>query len=189
MEEYRAANKPKIEHLLEPPASVSWSPPSHEHYKVNINGAVFSKRKQAGVGVIIRDGVRHVVAALSKRWNYPLGAIEAKAKAWEAGVLFTKDVGIRDVEFEGDSLVVCNVLQGLASSPTSVANVLTGFLNHASLFRQWKVSHIKRQGNIPAHLLVQHAQHVRDYVAWLEECPSLIEHACAQDKCNLHFDV
>ena len=156
VEEYRAANEPKTEHLPEPPASVSWSPPSHGHYKVNIDGAVFSKRKQAGAGVIIRDGVGHVVAALSKRWNYPLGAIEAEAKAWEAGVLFAKDMGIQDAEFEGNSLVLCNVLQGLASPPTSVANVLIDFLNHASLFRQWKVSHIKRQGNILAHLLAQH---------------------------------
>ena len=109
---------------------------SHGHYKVNIDGAVFSKRKQAGAGVIIRDGVGHVVAALSKRWNYPLGTIEAEAKVWEAGVLFARDMGIRDAEFEGDSLVVCNVLQGLASPSTSVANVLTSFLNHASLFRQ-----------------------------------------------------
>ena len=156
MEEYRAANKPKTKHLPEPPASVSLSPPSHGHYKVNINGAVFSKRKQAGVGVIIRDGVGHVVGALNS-WNYPLGAIKAEAKAWEASVLFAKDMGIQDAEFEGNSLVLCNVLQGLASPPTSVANVLIDFLNHALLFRQWKVSHIKRQGNILAHLLAQHA--------------------------------
>ena len=155
MEEYRATNEPKTEHLPKPPASGSWSPPSHGHYKVNIDGAVFSKRKQAGAGVIIRDGVGHVVTALSKRWNYPLGAIEAEAKVLEAGVLFARDMGIQDVEFKGDSLVVCNVLQGLASPPTSVANVLTGFLNHALLFRQWKVSHIKQQGNVPAHLLAQ----------------------------------
>ena len=107
--------------------------------------------------MIIRDGVGHVVGALNKRWNYPLGAIKAEAKAWEVGVLFAKDMGIQDAEFEGNSLVLCNVLQGLASPPTFVANVLTDFLNHASLFRQWKVSHIKRQGNIPAHLLAQHA--------------------------------
>ena len=129
------------------------------------------------------------MATLSKRWNYSMGAIEAEAKTWEAGVLFSRDVGIRDVKFKGDSSMVCNVLQGLASPPTSVANILTSFLNHALLLRQWKVSHIKRQGNVPAHLLAQYAQHVGDYVAWLEECPSLIEHACAQDKCNLHFDV
>ncbi|KAK9996183.1 hypothetical protein SO802_020869 [Lithocarpus litseifolius] len=37
------------------------------------------------------------------------------------------------------------------------------------------------EGNIPAHLLAHHARNIESYVAWLEECPSLIEHACAHD--------
>ena len=39
----------------------------------------------------------------------------------------------------------------------------------------------KRQGNVPAHSLAQHAASVENYVAWLEECPSHIEHTCAHD--------
>ncbi|XP_050241342.1 uncharacterized protein LOC126690265 [Quercus robur] len=157
VEDYRVANAPKTEHTVAPTRPVSWQPPSHGFYKVNIDEAVFSKRKQARAGVVIRDGEGEVIAALSKQWKFPLGATEAEAKAWEAGILFSKDVGVRDVEFEGDSLEVCNALQGLTSPPSSVANVLIGFLNHVSFFRQWKVSHIKWQGNVPAHLLAQHA--------------------------------
>ena len=43
------------------------------------------------------------------------------------------------------------------------------------------MSHVKREGNDLAHLLAQHALHVVDYNAWIEECPSLIEHSCAHD--------
>ena len=150
--------------------------------RVNIDGAVFLKRKQAGAGVVIRDREGEVIVALSKKWKYPLGAIEAKAKAWEVGALFAREVRIKEAEFEGDSLVVCHALQGLVSPPSSVVNILAGFLDHASHLRQWKVSHIKRQGNVPAHLLAQHAQDVVDYVAWLKECPSLIEHAYNEEK-------
>ena len=123
-----------------------------------------------------------MIAALSKKWKYPLGAIEAEAKAWEVGALFAREVGIREAEFEGDSLVVYHALQGLVSPPSLVVNVLASFLDHTSHLGQWKVSHIKWQGNVLAHLLAQHAQHVVDFVAWLEECPSLIEHACNEDK-------
>ena len=73
---------------------VVWQPPSHGHYKVNTDGAVFSNRKQADVGVIIRDDSSEVVAALSKKWNCPLGAVEAEAKALEVGVNFARDVGV-----------------------------------------------------------------------------------------------
>ena len=100
----------------------------------------------------------------------------------EAGVEFAKDIGIREAEFESDSLLVCNALQGLSSPPSSVMNVLAGVMNQLSCFRQWKITHTKRQGNVPAHLLAQHAKNVKDYVAWLEECPSLIDHACMHDK-------
>ena len=79
-------------------------------------------------------------------WLCPFYVIQfqLQQKAWEVGILFARDVGIRDVEFEGDPLEVCNALQGLTSPPSSVANVLSGFLNLVSHFRQWKVSHIKR---------------------------------------------
>ena len=123
-----------------------------------------------------------MIAALSKKWKCPLGATEAEAKALEAGVEFAKDVGIREAEFESDSLLICNALQGLTSPPSLVMNVLSGVMNQVSYFRQWKITHTKRQGNVPAHLLAQHAKNVEDYVAWLEEGSSLIEHACVHDR-------
>ena len=106
-----------------------------------------------------------MIAALSKKWTWPLFAIEAEAKAIEAGVEFAKDVGIREAEFESDSLMVCNALQGLSSPPSSVMNVLAEVMNQLSCFRQWKITHTKRQGNVPARLLAQHAKNVEDYVA------------------------
>ena len=83
--DYQSANRAKTEHLRKTPVTVSWQPPSHGYYKVNIDGAVFSKRKQVGAGVVIRDREGEVIAALSKRWKYPLGALEAKAKVWGSG--------------------------------------------------------------------------------------------------------
>ena len=101
-----------------------------------MDGAVFMNKKQAGVGVIIRDGDGEVIVALSKKWKCPLGAIEAEAKALEAGVNFAWEVGIREVEFEIDLLMICNALHGLVSPPSSVVNVLAGVRNQVSSFRQ-----------------------------------------------------
>ena len=83
VEEFRAANEGKIEHPGETIPPVFWKPPSQGFYKVNLDGAVFSKTKQAGAGVIIRDEAGEVIAALSKKWKWPLGAIEAEAKPWK----------------------------------------------------------------------------------------------------------
>ena len=102
VEEFRSANETKTEHQAEPVPVVSWQLPPQGYYKVNIDGAVFSDRKQVGARVLIRDGNGEVIAALSKKWRWPLGAIEAEAKALEAGVAFVKDVGIRDAVFESE---------------------------------------------------------------------------------------
>lgn len=73
---------------------------------MNIDSAVFIKRKQTGIEVVIKDSVEEVVVALSKRLAVPLGALEAKANVMEIGVRFAAEVGIRDVIFEGDSLTI-----------------------------------------------------------------------------------
>ena len=63
---------------------------------------------------------------MSKKINAPLGPLDAKAKAVEAGVQFAKDIGIQDVILKGDSLTVLNALCGNTSPPSLVAAVVAG---------------------------------------------------------------
>ncbi|XP_075643888.1 uncharacterized protein LOC142615057 [Castanea sativa] len=167
--------------------AVKWVPSQAGRYKVNVDGAVFSKRKQVGVGVVIRDDVGQVVAVLSKKLDIPLGPLETKAKAMEIGVSFAMEVRVRDVTFEGDSQVICNAIHGLMEVTPSVQNVVSGILKRAQDFRTFDFSHTKRQGNTPAHVLAHHAANVVDYVVWLEECPRCIERACMQDVLSSSF--
>ena len=89
----------------------------------------------------------------------------------EAAVIFARDIGIQDVIFEGDSLQVCNAMNGCLLAPPAVANVLEGIFLQLQSFRSFLFSHIKRDGNKPAHLLAQHAKFVHDFEAWVEETP------------------
>ena len=69
------------------------------------------------------------------------------------GALFAWEVEIREAEFKGDSLVVCNALQGLVSPPSSVVNVLAGFMDHASHLRGWKcLTSTGREMSLPIYL-------------------------------------
>ena len=70
-----------------------------------------------GIGVVIRDMEGKVKAALCKKINAPFGPVEAKAKAFEMGIQLEKDMGIKDVLIEGDSLIVQRALNELASPP------------------------------------------------------------------------
>ena len=67
----------------------------------------------------------------------------------------------------------------MASS--SIQSIVHGILVQLQTLRSFDISNVKRQGNVPAHFLAQHALHVEDFHAWLEECPSPIVHACAHD--------
>ena len=82
-----------------------------------------------------------MVAALSKKINAPLGALEVEAKAVEAGLHFARDIGINDFIMEGDSLVVYNALCGHSSPPSSMASVISGMLVFCGGFFARLISH------------------------------------------------
>ena len=105
-----------------------WTPPVGLRYKVNVDGVVFKTQKTAGVGVVVHDSNGLVVAALSRKINSPLGALEVEAKAAEAGISFARDIGIANFTVEGDSLVVYNSLSDQSDPPSSVAHVISGIL-------------------------------------------------------------
>ncbi|XP_065616449.1 uncharacterized protein LOC136061925 [Quercus suber] len=159
--------------------TVAWAPPPASRYKINVDGAVFKSQRTAGVGVVVRDCQGQVVAAMSKKINAPLGPLEAEAKAFEAGTQFAKDVGIQDFIIEGDSLVLYNALCGNTPPPASVAAVVLGMKMMCGDCVDF--SHIRRQGNKPAHLLAKHALSIVDFIAWIEENPSFLAQALNHD--------
>ncbi|KAK9994081.1 hypothetical protein SO802_023784 [Lithocarpus litseifolius] len=67
------------------------------------------------------------------------------------------EVEVRDMTFEGDSLVICNAIHSLTEAAPSVQNVVTGILKRIQDFRTFAYSHTERQGNAPTHVLAQHA--------------------------------
>ena len=78
--EYQEANvvSPQQSSKL-PAASV---PPAGSLYKVNVDGAVFSGQKEAGVGVIIRDDKGLVVAAFKQEDLCSVGCFGGGGKSF-----------------------------------------------------------------------------------------------------------
>ncbi|XP_075656389.1 uncharacterized protein LOC142626453 [Castanea sativa] len=143
---------------------VRWTAPKQGQYKVNYDAAVFTRSREVGFGVIIRDYAGLVIAALSKKGIGLTEAVEVEAKAMEVVVQFAKDVGIREATFKGDSLIVSGAIQGVGDVPSSIQNIVYSITQELQSFRVAEVSYVKRQGNAPAHILAQHVVHVVDYL-------------------------
>ena len=62
----------------------------------------------------------------------PLGAIETKVKALEAGMQFARDIGIQDFILESDSLSLIRSLMGLSSPPSLMDSVVQGLLEFSA---------------------------------------------------------
>ena len=179
--EYRTAVAQNILAPSLPRLDATWCPPRGGHFKINVDGAVFSKKKAVGIGVVIRDDEGRLEATLSKKIPVRMGALEVEAKAFETGLLFAKDVGVRDVILEGDSLVVFNAFCNISTPPSSIAAVVQGIQDICGDFRGVGFSHVRRQGNIPAHILAKLASNIADFVAWIEEDPCCIIKAFIHD--------
>ena len=134
LEEYWSANRTSLNsstHL-----EVTWPPPNYPSYKVNVDATRFTAQKAVGAGVIIQYLEGKFIAGLSKKFHAPLGIIEAEAKAFEAGIIFAKEVGIRDLVLEGDSLIIVQALKQCSNAPSIVSSLIYGMLAECSEFRK-----------------------------------------------------
>ena len=179
LEEFQVANH--TVQIKSAESECGWSLPHAPGFKVNVDAAIFENLCSVGIGVVIRDQLGSVRAAMSKKLRAMLGPLETEAKAMEEGLRFAWDRGFRAAMFEGDSLLVHQVLTSSAIPPASISNIISGVLSQASQFDECVFSFTRRTGNKVAHALAQHARHLSDSSIWLEEYPSFIENLVSQD--------
>ena len=129
----------------------------------------------------LRDEKGRLEAALSKKLPVPLGAVEVEAVAYEQGLLFARDIGIHNFIIEGDSLIIHHALSEVSTPPSSVAAIIQGMQEMCKEFSGVMFSHVRRQGNKPAHLLAKHARGIVDFTAWIQENPCFLEQALIHD--------
>ncbi|XP_075659121.1 uncharacterized protein LOC142629001 [Castanea sativa] len=158
-----------------------WIPPPANVFKVNVDAAICTSQKKIGVGVIIRDDMGRLEAAMSKKIHAPLGVVEAEALAHVVGLIFAKDIGIPNFILEGDSLIIHRALCETSDPPSSMATIIQGVQELSKEFRGIEFSHVRRQGNNPAYLLAKHALGVVDYMTWIKENPCFLEQALTHD--------
>ena len=154
-----------------------------------MDAAIFENLRLVGIGVVVRDHLGSVWAALSMKIGALLGPLETEAKAMEEGLRFAWDRGFISAELttnrwwctndeegdEGDSLMVYQSLTTSAIPPASILNIISGALLQASQLDECTFSFTRRTSNKVAYELAQYARHLSNSSIWLKETLSFIE--------------
>ena len=111
------------------------------------------------------------MGAMSKNIFRPLGAIEAEIKAMEEGILFSWDLGLKNIVAEGDLLAVVQALNGRITPAISIQKVTKGISWWLKKFDKWKISHTRRSSNTATHLMAKEAKSILEIVIWVEDSP------------------
>lgn len=101
-----------------------------------MDGAVFKDLGHCGIGVVIRNDKGQLMGDMSKRFPFPLGALEVEAKAAACGVIFSWELGLKKIILEGDPKVVMHSVAD--SHPVPLYIVVAGTKAWLSLFTSWK---------------------------------------------------
>ena len=102
-------------------------------FKISVDGVVPSIEGHFGVGVIIRDWERKVVAAKCIPLLGRMAMEETEAIAMEQGIILTKNLGLEKTIFEGDSMQTIQAIEA-KEVRSVVGHIVRGILQNLPSF-------------------------------------------------------
>jgi ribonuclease HI len=164
-----------------PQPQTHWRKPTTCSYKVNYDGAVFAETAEAGIGVIVRNAQGKPMATLSQKIRFPLSVEATEAMAVRRAIRFALELGLTEVEFEGDSQIINDALNGEKYTQADFGVIIEDTKAFARCLHKHLFLHVKRMGNSVAHALARRAQHCTCPNDRMESVPPNIEHLLSSD--------
>ncbi|XP_062176144.1 uncharacterized protein LOC133881222 [Alnus glutinosa] len=151
-----------------------WSKPDAEFIKLNWDAALDVWQNRMGVGIIARDELGEVRAALCTALPYIQNPSVAEAFGARRAVEFARERGFSFIVIEGDSREVVLALGNSGDCCVSYGDLISDARALLSSFLHWKIAHVGREGNKAAHCLAKLAVSQFSSRVWLGVCPSAI---------------
>ncbi|KAK8653045.1 hypothetical protein V6N13_127065 [Hibiscus sabdariffa] len=159
----------------------SWSSPASGIIKFNFDTAFILSKKEAFSGVIARNSPGLILAACILPHVVIDDAFIAEARACEAVVNFTIELGFRAIHVEGDSLAVIKKLISPKNDKSIIRPIISDIQSKLGFFEKIIFSHVGRRGNEDAHVLTQAHHRFQLPRYWIEDAPLEVEQAALQD--------
>ena len=110
LDEYRnAQTHMNIPHTA-PQTKQRWKPPPSQLYKLNFGAAVFAGIQRSGFGVVIKNSVGELMAAMSVKGPLVSCSEEAEALACRKALEFAMESSFAELIIEGDNVAVMNTV-------------------------------------------------------------------------------
>jgi ribonuclease HI len=122
---------------------IVWKPPHGGFLKLNWDAALDVSRKTMGAGAVIRDETGLVVAAMAKRVRHVHDPLAVEEVALWRAIVFCREVGVSQVEFEGDSLGVVRAVNNGSSCWSSYGHLMDDIRTTLAKFPNSVVQHVK----------------------------------------------
>ncbi|GMP21826.1 hypothetical protein CsSME_00000097 [Camellia sinensis var. sinensis] len=86
-------------------------------------------------------------------------------------IQFTLDLGLNNIVFEGDSLMIVRAFHSGSKSLASFGHFVEQAKSLLPEFHSWAIQHVKRERNSVAHCLARMAFALEDFSIWMEDVP------------------
>ncbi|XP_023872147.1 uncharacterized protein LOC111984763 [Quercus suber] len=154
------------------PPSIWTLPPPRVH-KINVDGASSESDCSSSIGVVIRDSLGQVVAALCKPLQACFPTELTEIMAVEQGVLLAQELQLPWVIVESDSSNVIQAIQEKATG-SSYGHIIQRILQSCESFESCFFKHLSRNFNSVAHELAQHARRSGSHCLWKGVTPPVV---------------
>lgn len=139
--------------LLAAPGIEKWRKPSEGLLKVNVDAAW--TEDFCGIGAIRRDHNGTTLAAMTKTVSHVHSALHGESLAALEGLRFAHCNGVEHLVLESDSLILINKLSSGDNDLSELGSFFSSIKTIYSSLSFISLSHVGRNGNVPAHLLAQ----------------------------------
>ncbi|XP_028954978.1 uncharacterized protein [Malus domestica] len=139
------------------------------------------KNKVGGVGVVLRDGQGHFLAAAASFLPTVTSALQAEMLAIKRGVELAHQLGFQKVLVRSDSSQAISIIHTCVDCASAMDLLAGDVLHIAEAFTASKFISVSRNNNSTAHCLAKVALSVETSIVWVEKPPSVIQDLLIQD--------
>ncbi|GMI87307.1 hypothetical protein like AT3G09510 [Hibiscus trionum] len=162
--------------------NVRWIPPPATYTKVNVNASFLLSETKSITGIVIRDNEGEIIGAAYQINLNVVNVFEAEALAVTQGLVFAEEIGCLDIILEEDSKSIISKLKNRNDDLSSIRLQIGTAKSIAGRFRNCRFSFTGRQGNQTAHAMARSGRSASEDRFWLEEAPSSVLTAAAEDR-------